>query len=281
MPSGVYKRTAVHRAKLAEIARNRPSEVNEKIAETLRQKMPKGVMPAHFTEEQWRTVQEKGWEANRGRSGEKVANWKGDQVGATALSQWIVYHKGKPFGCEVCGTQEPRMYYWTSRSGQRLRDLNDWMSICVRCRRLQQHQVPWNKGKKTGPLLKARHPKRPHENPTRFKKGQSAPNKGQKMLAITGEKHPAWKGGITKISHKIRTSLEYKQWRQAVLERDNFTCVLCGYVSGKPRDMRADHIKPFHLYPDLRFEVSNGRALCVPCDHKHGWQVWNKNRETK
>ena len=96
------------------------------------------------------------------------------------------------------------------------------------------------------------------------------------MPEISGENHHAWKGGITKIAHKIRTSLAYRQWRLTVLERDNFTCVLCGYISCKPKDMRADHVKPFHQHPELRFEVSNGRALCVPCDHKYGWQIWRE-----
>jgi 5-methylcytosine-specific restriction endonuclease McrA len=193
------------------------------------------------------------------------------------MQQWVMRHKGKAFGCEVCATTEQRLYNWTSRSGQRLRDLDDWMSICIPCRRKQSKLVPWNKGKRGIPLLKARGP-RPHVqgNATSFKKGQPTHNKGKKMPSYSGENHPAWKGGVTKLSHKIRTSVEYKNWRLAVLERDNFTCVLCGYVSSKPRDMRADHIKPFHLYPELRFDVANGRALCVPCDHAHGWQVWHK-----
>lgn len=29
-----------------------------------------------------------------------------------------------------------------------------------------------------------------------------------------------------------------------------------------------DHELPFALYPDLRFEVLNGRSLCEPCHRK-------------
>lgn len=34
--------------------------------------------------------------------------------------------------------------------------------------------------------------------------------------------------------------------------------------------------KPLSLYPDLRFELSNGRTLCKPCHEKHGWQFFRE-----
>ena len=27
----------------------------------------------------------------------------------------------------------------------------------------------------------------------------------------------------------------------------------------------ADHIKPFAYFPELRFDINNGRTFCVPC----------------
>lgn len=39
----------------------------------------------------------------------------------------------------------------------------------------------------------------------------------------------------------------------------------CGKRGGK---LVADHIKPFFLYPELRFEISNGRTICKDCDLK-------------
>lgn len=85
-----------------------------------------------------------------------------------------------------------------------------------------------------------------------------------------GEKSEFWKGGVTATHQIIRTSYQYKDWRKAVYERDNYTCVWCGVRSGNGKRvlLNADHIKPFAYYPELRFEVSNGRTLCHSCHLK-------------
>jgi 5-methylcytosine-specific restriction endonuclease McrA len=82
---------------------------------------------------------------------------------------------------------------------------------------------------------------------------------------MEGSNNPRWKGGITPLNHKIRTSSLYKKWRQSVFIRDRFTCVWCGQIGG---ELNADHIKPFSLFPDHRFDIDNGRTLCVPCHKK-------------
>jgi 5-methylcytosine-specific restriction endonuclease McrA len=80
-----------------------------------------------------------------------------------------------------------------------------------------------------------------------------------------GANNANWKGGITPVNMKIRASEEYKAWRLAVFNRDEYTCVWCGQVGGK---LHADHIQPFSTHPDLRLELSNGRTLCIPCHMK-------------
>lgn len=82
------------------------------------------------------------------------------------------------------------------------------------------------------------------------------------ILKLSGENSSAWKGGITEINHKIRTSVEYLDWRKHVFDRDDYTCQACGIRGGK---LHADHELPFALYPDLRLEILNGRTLCMPC----------------
>src|SRR3990167_10624054 len=62
-----------------------------------------------------------------------------------------------------------------------------------------------------------------------------------------------------------RKTLEYRLWREAIFLRDNHTCIWCGQRGGK---LQADHIKPFSLYPALRFALDNGRTLCVSCHKK-------------
>lgn len=102
----------------------------------------------------------------------------------------------------------------------------------------------------------------------------------ERALELLGNKNHLWKGGITPINLKIRTSKEYKLWRKSVFERDNYTCVWCN----KKGDIEADHIKPFSLFPKLRFSLKNGRTLCVQC-HKttdtYGTKIYNYEKQIK
>jgi hypothetical protein len=80
-----------------------------------------------------------------------------------------------------------------------------------------------------------------------------------------GSKCHLWRGGIYPEHKALRKCLEYKLWRERVFQRDNYTCQTCKQVGGH---LNADHILPFAQYPKLRFDVSNGRTLCVGCHRK-------------
>lgn len=141
--------------------------------------------------------------------------------------------------------------------------------------------IPWNKGKtgiqkawNKGRKLSVEHiqnlSKAKLENPVRYWLGKKRPNLDlSSRILPTGDKHWHWKGGITPISERLRRTPIYKAWRKAVYERDDYTCRGCGERGGK---LNADHILPFSLFEAVRFDINNGRTLCVPCHKNMGWK---------
>lgn len=143
-------------------------------------------------------------------------------------------------------------------------------------------RVPWNRGKNF--LYKPRFPLRgrPSWNaglktglvpPTAFKKGYIMPqetrDKISKALSL---------GGTQTDRHKEMMRKEYQLWRIAVFTRDNFTCIWGDKSHGNR--LQADHIKPWALYPELRYAIDNGRTLCINCHKKtetYGWKMYHYN----
>lgn len=82
---------------------------------------------------------------------------------------------------------------------------------------------------------------------------------------MVGSKHWAWKGGVSSLNSRIRQTPTYKKWRQAVFERDNWTCCHCCHRGGK---IEAHHIKEFAVHQELRFDIQNGMTLCIKCHRK-------------
>lgn len=67
-----------------------------------------------------------------------------------------------------------------------------------------------------------------------------------------------------------RQTKQYKQWRQGVFERDDYTCQQCGEKGGQ---IQAHHIKQWAFYPKERYKIENGVTLCKKCHkaiHKKG-----------
>lgn len=135
-------------------------------------------------------------------------------------------------------------------------------------------RTPWNKGGTS--WSKGKHLSKQH----RLNIGLA--NKGKKLSEehlkkISGANASNWKGGTTPVNKRLRRSKEFIAWRKSVFERDNYTCQECKKRGGV---LHPHHIKSFAHYPELRFELTNGRTLCKDCHMKTG--TWgsklNKNK---
>lgn len=105
---------------------------------------------------------------------------------------------------------------------------------------------------------------------TAIKKGQHLGiktefKKGDKRLIR--ENNTNWKGGVTAENELLRRSPEWRQWRKAVFERDNYTCQDCG---NSKCGLHPHHIKMKSIYPELIFDIDNGKTLCVDCHLNSG-----------
>jgi len=91
------------------------------------------------------------------------------------------------------------------------------------------------------------------------------------------QNNPAWKGGVTPLVNQIRRCHQYKDWRNAVFTRDDFTCVFCNTRGGW---IEADHYPK--MFSEIFYEnsietikqaqengefwdINNGRTLCKKC----------------
>lgn len=78
---------------------------------------------------------------------------------------------------------------------------------------------------------------------------------------------------------KLRETPEYKTWRIAVLERDEYTCQHCRKTGGI---LHAHHIKTFKMNPESRYEINNGITLCKQChEDLHIANVDRANKKLK
>lgn len=94
-----------------------------------------------------------------------------------------------------------------------------------------------------------------------------------------GKNNPAWKGGKTPITKRVRHSSKYEEWQNKILERDDYTCQDCGKRQG---DKHVHHIKSFSKIWDENdiktfcealdckelWDIDNGITLCPNCHYK-------------
>lgn len=80
------------------------------------------------------------------------------------------------------------------------------------------------------------------------------------------------------VSHYLRSSIEYANWRSNVLERAHFTCEKCGAINVKlhahHKKLLYDICRQYHfniddiLHSKEFNDVDNGSCLCLPCHIK-------------
>jgi len=173
------------------------------------------------------------------------------------------------------------MFRHTEETKRKMSEAHKGKNTWTKGRKLTDEQkeklkgkIPWNKGKK----MREESKKKLSETlKNHFKNGKAVWNKGKKYLQITGEKCHLWRGGISQKNRtergNIMSMVEYKNWRRAVFEKDNYQCVNCGEMGGY---LEADHIKSFKDFPELRFEVNNGQTLCKNC---HNLKTFNRKNQ--
>lgn len=151
--------------------------------------------------------------------------------------------------CEQCGElyQKPKRY-----------SFKDWGK-----RRFCSHKCYWECSKgKPSRSPETTFKKGEHPSPkTEFKKGHTPWITGKRGIH-TGNKNPAWKGGL-QFRKKDRLKAydsAYKEWMLAIKKRDNWKCKIANQdCSGR---LEAHHILNWIDYPELRYDINNGITLC-------------------
>jgi len=123
-----------------------------------------------------------------------------------------------------------------------------------------------------------------HKNLLKGIKNADRTNHIERLKSLTGEKNPAWKGGISPKHKLVRAKPEYKNWREKVFKRDNWTCQLCGDRSKKGNSIiiQADHFPILFskLLKDknwkVMWDIDNGRTLCLKCHKKETKKLYEK-----
>lgn len=81
-------------------------------------------------------------------------------------------------------------------------------------------------------------------------------------IGSSGKNHHWWKDGITPKYAKFYGNKVHQNWRNAVFEKDNYTCQSCLRRGGY---LHAHHIIPWAVAPEEKAMIDNGATLCKNC----------------
>ena len=113
---------------------------------------------------------------------------------------------------------------------------------------------------------------------------------------VCGTEKSIWASNLTSnkaighcgcITRAQRTEIQnqrtlLRRMRNAIIKRDNFTCMLCG-VKPLNYKFKVHHIFPFKEYPELRLKATNLVTLCPKCHckaHNGNFNTINKKIQT-
>jgi hypothetical protein len=128
MPMGIYKRTKEQYRKICtpERARKISKKLKFLYKNGLRTQWTKGKNLSDAHKLKIKSTVPKG---------KDNANWKGDDVGYTALHDWVRRKLGSPKFCEHCKRSDRKKYEWANNDHKYRRNVKDYMRLCTACHR--------------------------------------------------------------------------------------------------------------------------------------------------
>lgn len=149
------------------------------------------------------------------------------------------------------GETRPVGKYWTMERREAKRQAMTGKRSNTGRTHFKKGSPSWNKGT-VGVMPSPRKP---------FKKGHTPWNKGK--TGVMPRPHNKIGDGITS-EDKLERGRFQKTMQHVIFHKDNYTCQICDQHSGY---LQVDHIKSWSEYPELRFEESNCRTLCMACHY--------------
>lgn len=138
MATGIYRRTKKNQAKRIEAIRLAYKTNGEQIGDKISKSLKKiGVG-------KWNVGRKLSMEVRNKMSathklhpveGDSRWNWKGDEVGYSALHAWVRRVLGSPTSCTDCGKKnlKGKQIHWANKSGEYKRNIEDWIRLCRKC----------------------------------------------------------------------------------------------------------------------------------------------------
>jgi len=96
-------------------------------------------------------------------------------------------------------------------------------------------------------------------------------------LSINARKPRNKHGYRSTENSRARRTIEMHSWREAVFNRDNWTCFICRKRGGI---INAHHMESFSINKALRASVENGVTLCITC-HRNFHKIYGFKNNTK